>query len=283
MAPGIVGGEDLDNQVELAATECEIRQFLFSHLPNAVTPDEFAVETTHAQFTHGVGDIEVIQNLENRIAVLLEAQGQSMTNRFNALETQITNLKTDFGDRFDALQAPIANQSAVSGIEIQVLGDRFDALQAPIANQSAVSGIEIQVLLANQRLDHLDNSVRALDNSVRALDNSVRALDNSVRALGNEGNQCSLTRYVDAKFRNMRARQRNREYHWTPLVVEIPGVNAMGVVPSSYPPSYEAFLQMDNEQMDALELQFNLPRGHFRVDDAVDIRREAVRRYLTLG
>jgi hypothetical protein len=56
----------------------------------------------------------------------------------------------------------------------------------------------------------------------------------------------------------------------------------MDVVPPIHPLSHEALLQMDDEQLNELESQFNLPVGHFAGEN-VAIRRQAVLRYLTEG
>jgi hypothetical protein len=218
VAPTIVAGEDLGNQVELAATECEFRQFLLSRVPNAVTPDELqrtrsrvvAVETTHAQFTHGVGDIGAIQNLRNQMAanhgVLLggltavEAQGQNILGRLDAVEDRLTAMA-----------------------------------------------------------DRLLTALEAQGQSILA---SMNGLSKALLISIDEGLTSNRIHTV-ASVQNVRAREQNRHNVWTPLVVERPGFYEMDVVPPIHPLSHEALLQMDDEQLNELESQFNLPVGHF--------------------
>jgi hypothetical protein len=86
-----------------------------------------------------------------------------------------------------------------------------------------------------------------------------------------------------AMVRNVRAREQNRHNVWTPLVVERPGISEMDVVPPIHPLSHEDLLQMDDEQLNELESQFNLPVGHFAGGANIVNRQQAVLRYLTNG
>jgi hypothetical protein len=296
VAPAIVAGEPFGNQVNDAALEFELRQVLFTRTPNAVTAQELnasrvryvAVETSHAQITYGMGTAAVmaaIKNLENRLADL---QAQNIGHRLTALEAQTTNLITSFdehdfdfrdhveefqghniGGRFNALETQIAN--LVAGVQGHSIGNRLSALELQVANRGVgLANTENQVPLANQGV------AAGMEQSTADLKTTLQVLTDELQHFYDSSHS-----YIAASFRNMRARERNREDDRTPLVVEKRGVNTINVVPPIHPLSYEAFLEMDNEQIDALEKQFNLPEGHFKGGEAMNVRQEAVLHYLT--
>jgi hypothetical protein len=261
VAPAIVAGEPFGNQVNEAALEFELRQVLFTRTPNAVTVQELtasrvryvAVETNHAQITHGMGTADLM--------AAIQALGTQLGN----LQKQVTGIKTDFEDFVLELEEQdLGNQLAgigvrlnnhITNLEEQNLGNQLADLQAKSANQGTILGnVENQVLLTNERLNVLDNRVCRL----------VDVL-------------------VDAKMHNQRARDHNRDNNiFTPLVVENRGVNTIGAVPALHPQSEAAVLEMTEAQVNELELQFNLPVGHFGGGNIVG-RRARVIRYLTHG
>jgi hypothetical protein len=226
-----------------------------------------------------------IKNLENRLADL---QAQNIGHRLTALEAQTTNLITSFdehdfdfrdhveefqghniGGRFNALETQIAN--LVAGVQGHSIGNRLSALELQVANRGVgLANTENQVPLANQGV------AAGMEQSTADLKTTLQVLTDELQHFYDSSHS-----YIAASFRNMRARERNREDDRTPLVVEKRGVNTINVVPPIHPLSYEAFLEMDNEQIDALEKQFNLPEGHFKGGEAMNVRQEAVLHYLT--
>jgi hypothetical protein len=90
------------------------------------------------------------------------------------------------------------------------------------------------------------------------------------------------TNALGALVRNQRARERNRNNQWTAVVVERPGVHAIGVAPASWPASRQHVLEMQAPNIAVLQAQYNLPAGHF-AGETLGTRRNAVLAYLQEG
>jgi hypothetical protein len=87
---------------------------------------------------------------------------------------------------------------------------------------------------------------------------------------------------LGAEFRNQRARDRNRNDQWTGLVVERPGVHEIGLVPSCWPATRVHLIGMNDDEIDLLEAQYNLPLGHF-AGETLGARCHAVLTYFLDG
>jgi hypothetical protein len=259
-------------------------------------------------------------NVNNRIDGL-EAQivnlDANTNNRMNNLEANINNVGlqvvdlnqqvNNVGHQIAALDQQVANQGALLlhpvaelgkhtghlGNHVAELGKHNACLGnhvAEMGKHTALLGNHVaelgkhNALLGNLAAD-FGNQVVAFGHQNNLMQQHVEDLNITVQADCNGGQDlaASFHRCTAAVIRNQGARERNRHNNWTLLVVEHPpGANVIGFVPLAHPASLEALLHMNDAQIDALRLEFNLPPGHFAGEN-LDTRRQALLRYLTLG
>lgn len=88
---------------------------------------------------------------------------------------------------------------------------------------------------------------------------------------------------TQAKIENARSRRKNKEGYWLPILVDRVGASPIGVVPQNHPATLEAALRLTHDNIDQLQVSFNLPLGHFGTPNENDIgsRRKMVLSYLT--